>query len=235
MNYALPFCRGEIVGVYDAEDRPDPGQIRAVVAAPAGRAARGRLRAGLPRLLQHAAQLAVALLHLEYAIWFRVVLHGVQRLGHPDPARRHDRVLPPQRARADRRLGRAQRHRGRRPRHAARAVRLSLRDDRLDHLGGGELPRAALDQAALALAEGLRDHLGDPHAQAGRALAGPRGRAASWGSRCCFSAAITSYLSLPLFWAIWPATVGLRPRASGRPSRRWLLGASSARCSPARR
>ena len=33
MNYALPFCRGDIVGVYDAEDRPDPGQIRAVVAA----------------------------------------------------------------------------------------------------------------------------------------------------------------------------------------------------------
>ena len=31
MNYALPFCRGEIVGVYDAEDKPDPGQIRAVV------------------------------------------------------------------------------------------------------------------------------------------------------------------------------------------------------------
>ena len=40
MNYALPFCRGEIVGVYDAEDKPDPGQIRAVVAAPDGGAAR---------------------------------------------------------------------------------------------------------------------------------------------------------------------------------------------------
>ena len=26
MNYALPFCRGDIVGVYDAEDRPDPGR-----------------------------------------------------------------------------------------------------------------------------------------------------------------------------------------------------------------
>ena len=52
MNYALPFCRGDIVGVYDAEDRPDPGQIRAVVAAPAGGAAGGGLRAGLPRLLQ---------------------------------------------------------------------------------------------------------------------------------------------------------------------------------------
>ena len=58
MNYALPFCRGDIVGVYDAEDRPDPGQIRAVVAPPAVGAAGGRLRAGLPRLLQRRGQLA---------------------------------------------------------------------------------------------------------------------------------------------------------------------------------
>ena len=42
---------------------------------------------------------------LEYAIWFRVVLLGVQRLGRADPARRHERLLPPQRAGADRRPG----------------------------------------------------------------------------------------------------------------------------------
>src|SRR5690606_31564886 len=32
MNYALPFCRGEIVGIYDAEDRPEPDQVARVVA-----------------------------------------------------------------------------------------------------------------------------------------------------------------------------------------------------------
>ena len=31
LNYALPFARGEIVGIYDAEDRPDPNQIAHVV------------------------------------------------------------------------------------------------------------------------------------------------------------------------------------------------------------
>lgn len=31
MNYALPHCTGDIVGIYDAEDRPDPDQILKVV------------------------------------------------------------------------------------------------------------------------------------------------------------------------------------------------------------
>ena len=28
MNYALPLARGEYVVIYDAEDRPEPGQLR---------------------------------------------------------------------------------------------------------------------------------------------------------------------------------------------------------------
>nr|MBA3325947.1 glycosyltransferase [Paracoccaceae bacterium] len=85
MNYALPFCRGEIVGVYDAEDLPDPGQIRAVVqhlmeAAPEVACVQGYLdfyntdRNWLSRCFT-----------IEYAVWFRVLLHGVQRLGLPIP------------------------------------------------------------------------------------------------------------------------------------------------------
>ncbi|MEL6680479.1 MAG: hypothetical protein AAFQ51_17385 [Pseudomonadota bacterium] len=30
MNYALDFCEGGIIGIYDAEDRPDPDQLRKV-------------------------------------------------------------------------------------------------------------------------------------------------------------------------------------------------------------
>ena len=86
MNYALPFCRGEIVGVYDAEDRPDPGQIRAVVAAPAWRrrprspACRATSTSTTPR-----DNWLSRCFTIEYAIWFRVVLLGVQRLGLPIP------------------------------------------------------------------------------------------------------------------------------------------------------
>ena len=32
LNFALPFCRGEFVVVFDAEDRPEPQQLRRVVA-----------------------------------------------------------------------------------------------------------------------------------------------------------------------------------------------------------
>ncbi len=32
LDFALPFCRGEFVVVYDAEDRPEPDQLRQVVA-----------------------------------------------------------------------------------------------------------------------------------------------------------------------------------------------------------
>ncbi|WP_052715970.1 glycosyltransferase [Devosia chinhatensis] len=32
LNFALPLCRGEFVVVFDAEDRPEPGQLRQVVA-----------------------------------------------------------------------------------------------------------------------------------------------------------------------------------------------------------
>lgn len=31
LDFALPFCRGEFVVVFDAEDRPEPGQLRQVV------------------------------------------------------------------------------------------------------------------------------------------------------------------------------------------------------------
>ncbi|MEL6266023.1 MAG: glycosyltransferase, partial [Pseudomonadota bacterium] len=40
LNYALAFCQGSIVGVLDAEDRPDPQQLRIVAAAFAGLPAR---------------------------------------------------------------------------------------------------------------------------------------------------------------------------------------------------
>ena len=31
MNYTLPFCHGDIIGIYDAEDAPNPDQLSDVV------------------------------------------------------------------------------------------------------------------------------------------------------------------------------------------------------------
>ncbi|QPM89072.1 glycosyltransferase family 2 protein [Pseudooceanicola algae] len=85
MNYALDFCRGEIIGIYDAEDAPDPDQLRRVAArfnaAPAEVAC---LQGALDYYNPHQNWLARCFT-IEYNSWFRVVLPGLTRLGFAIP------------------------------------------------------------------------------------------------------------------------------------------------------
>lgn len=81
LNYALPFAQGEILGIYDAEDRPDPNQIAQIVdrfdeVAPEVACLQGRLD-----YYNADHNLMARLFTVEYASWFRVLLPGVQRLG----------------------------------------------------------------------------------------------------------------------------------------------------------
>lgn len=81
LNYALNFCRGEIIGVWDAEDRPDPDQLHKVArgfhfAAPDVACLQGALDFYNPRTNWLARCFTI-----EYAAWFRVLLPGVARLG----------------------------------------------------------------------------------------------------------------------------------------------------------
>lgn len=81
LNYALNFCRAEIVGIWDAEDRPDPDQLHKVARrfrdAPADVAClQGALDYYNPRTNWLARCFTI-----EYAGWFRVLLPGVARLG----------------------------------------------------------------------------------------------------------------------------------------------------------
>lgn len=85
MNYALPFCSGDIIGVYDAEDRPEPDQIAKVVNhfqhAPANVACvQGQLDYYNSR-----NNWITRCFTIEYAMWFRVVMKGVQALDIPVP------------------------------------------------------------------------------------------------------------------------------------------------------
>ncbi|MEM9198523.1 MAG: glycosyltransferase [Pseudomonadota bacterium] len=85
MNYALDFTLGEIVGIYDAEDQPDPGQIRAVVdefAEAPPQIACVQARLGYYNTAQNWLARCFA---IEYASWFDVLLPGIQRLGMPVP------------------------------------------------------------------------------------------------------------------------------------------------------
>ena len=81
LNYALNFCRGDIVGVWDAEDRPDPDQLHKVArgfaaAAPDVACLQGQLDYFNPRTNWLARCFTI-----EYAGWFRASLPGVARLG----------------------------------------------------------------------------------------------------------------------------------------------------------
>ena len=85
LNYALDQCRGSIIGVYDAEDAPEPQQISRVVA---------HFHAGAPDLacLQGVLDFYNPTTNwlsrcftVEYAVWFRLILPGLARLGLPVP------------------------------------------------------------------------------------------------------------------------------------------------------
>lgn len=81
MNYALNFAQGEILCIYDAEDRPEPDQItrvvqRFAVLPPDVACLQGRLDYYNSR-----HNWLSRMFTLEYASWFRLLLPGVQRLG----------------------------------------------------------------------------------------------------------------------------------------------------------
>jgi len=81
LNFALNFARGAIIGIYDAEDRPEPDQINHVVqrfaeVGPEVACLQGRLDYYNANHNWIARSFAI-----EYASWFRVLLPGVQRLG----------------------------------------------------------------------------------------------------------------------------------------------------------
>jgi len=85
LNYALPASRGDIVTIYDAEDEPDPLQLR--------RAAVALARLG-PEVACLQAKLSFANVGqniitkwftIEYAMWFSLFLPGLVDLGAPLP------------------------------------------------------------------------------------------------------------------------------------------------------
>lgn len=84
-NVGLELCRGEYIVIFDAEDRPEPDQLRKVVAA----------YRGLPesvvclqaRLAHYNSRQGIFAMWsaMEYLLWYRLTLPGLQRLGAPIP------------------------------------------------------------------------------------------------------------------------------------------------------
>src|ERR1700688_1038950 len=84
-NFALRFARGEYLVIYDAEDRPEPDQLRKVVAT---------FRRSPPNTACLQCRLnyynvsenwLTRMFTLDYALWFDHVLPGLERLNMPIP------------------------------------------------------------------------------------------------------------------------------------------------------
>ncbi len=84
-NYALRFARGEYVTIYDAEDRPDPQQLRQVIQ---------RFRQASKDVIcvqcrlnyyNRSHNLLTRLFAIEYASWFDYMLPGLETLDLPLP------------------------------------------------------------------------------------------------------------------------------------------------------
>ncbi len=85
LNYGLTFARGEFVGISDAEDVPDPGQLRAAVSAfrragPETACLQARLSIYNPGRNVLTRQFT-----LEYAALFDGILPALEKLGLPLP------------------------------------------------------------------------------------------------------------------------------------------------------
>ncbi len=85
LNFALDFCRGSIIGVYDAEDAPHPDQIHHIVRRFHERGPQVACLQGLLDFYNPRTNWLSRCFTVEYNTWFRVFLPGLERLGFAVP------------------------------------------------------------------------------------------------------------------------------------------------------
>lgn len=85
LNYALDCARGEIIGIYDAEDAPAPDQLHVVASGFANAPNDVGCLQGRLDYYNPTANWITRCFTIEYAAWFRVVLPGLARLGFAVP------------------------------------------------------------------------------------------------------------------------------------------------------
>ncbi len=85
MNYAVNFARGSIIGIYDAEDAPEPDQIHKIVRRFHERGPEVACLQGVLDYYNPRTNWLARCFTVEYASWFRVVLPGLARMGFVVP------------------------------------------------------------------------------------------------------------------------------------------------------
>lgn len=81
LNIALDHCRGSLIGIYDAEDAPDPDQIRKVVERFHSRGPEVACLQGMLDYYNPRTNWMSRCFTIEYAGWFRLMLPGIARMG----------------------------------------------------------------------------------------------------------------------------------------------------------
>ncbi len=85
LNYALPFCKGEIIGIWDAEDAPAPDQLEKVAHHFDRAASDVACLQGVLDYYNPYTNWLSRCFAIEYAAWFRLVLPSLTRLGFAVP------------------------------------------------------------------------------------------------------------------------------------------------------
>jgi hypothetical protein len=84
-NYALQFCRGEFLTIYDAEDQPEPDQLKKAVLAFRHGHARLACVQGRLNYFNRSENWLTRMFTLEYSQWFDFLLPGLDWLKVPIP------------------------------------------------------------------------------------------------------------------------------------------------------
>jgi len=85
LNYALSFARGEFLTIYDAEDVPEPSQLRRAVEAFRGMPSEVACLQARLNYFNWNENWLTRLFTLEYSLWFDWYLPGLESLGIPIP------------------------------------------------------------------------------------------------------------------------------------------------------
>ncbi|GAA6208551.1 glycosyltransferase [Cognatishimia sp. WU-CL00825] len=85
LNFALDYCRGDIIGIWDAEDAPAPDQLQTIAAHFAQADPDVACLQGVLDYYNPYTNWMSRCFTLEYSMWFRVVLRGMSQLGSAIP------------------------------------------------------------------------------------------------------------------------------------------------------
>ena len=85
LNYGLGFCTDNIVVVNDAEDKPDDTQIEAATAHFASALQQVACIQGVLNIYNTQNNWLTKCFATEYAVWFRLILPGLIKLGFAIP------------------------------------------------------------------------------------------------------------------------------------------------------